>query len=110
MINLSSNKIRVRCIECKEEHFIEIKNIFNDKMQRSLGYEYEHEYAGELQCSKCNDLIKIKLTIFEYPKDWINYIDIGEEGCLIMNKIEHSENNVIITDNKSISIINSDII
>ena len=40
MIKFENSKIRVRCLECKEEHFIEMKHIGTEKEQRTLGYEY----------------------------------------------------------------------
>ena len=42
MIKLKNNLVRVRCLECKEEHFIEMKHIGTDKEQRSMSIEYEH--------------------------------------------------------------------
>ena len=53
-----NNKIRVRCLECKEEHFIEMKYIVTDKEQRSIGFEYEHIHKGKLKCS-CGEDMKL---------------------------------------------------
>jgi hypothetical protein len=92
MIKINKDKIRVRCLECKEEHFIPLNHISTDKEQRSLGYEYEHTYQGDLNCSNCTDDIKISLLIYEYPKGWINYVDTVNEGCLVMGDIEYDKN------------------
>lgn len=98
MIELNTNKVRVRCLECKEEHFIDIEFKCTHKEQRSLGYEYEHSYIGNLKCSKCNEEMILEIIIFEYPKDWVNFIDENNYGCLIMDDIKHIENKVIFND------------
>jgi len=46
MIEFKNPLVRVRCLECREEHFIEMKYIGTDKEQRSIGFEYEHIYRG----------------------------------------------------------------
>jgi hypothetical protein len=80
-------QIRVRCLECREEHFIEMKLIGTEKQQRSLGYEYEHIARGELKCSHCDNEMKLLISIYEYPKGFINYIDVSNESCLEMDDI-----------------------
>ncbi|MCK9446094.1 hypothetical protein M0Q50_04290 [bacterium] len=90
-----NNKIRVRCLECKEEHFIKMKHIVTDKEQRSIGFEYEHIHKGKLKCS-CGEDMKLLTTIFEYPKGIINYVDTSEKSCLIMDNI--LEKDIIFVD------------
>ena len=98
MIELNTNKIRVRCLECKEEHFIDIELKHTDKEQRSLGYEYEYTYVGEMECSKCNEQMILEFIIFEYPKSIVNSVDENNYGCLIMDDIKYIDNKVIFND------------
>lgn len=86
MIELKNNKIRVRCLECKDEHFIEMKLINTDKVQRSVSFEYEYTYYGELACT-CGENMKIEIIIWEYPKGILNYHDISNESCLSMDEL-----------------------
>lgn len=88
MIAFKNNSVRVRCLECKEEHFIEMKHLGTDKQQRNFGYEYEHIFRGEMKCSHCGDNMRLLTTVFEYPKEIINYVDVADEGCLIMDDIK----------------------
>jgi len=99
MIELNTNKVRVRCLECREEHFIEIELKGTEKEQRSMGYEYEHTYKGKMRCTNCGEKMKLEIIIFEYPKDWVNYVDESNKGCLIMDKTKHSDNKVIFNEN-----------
>lgn len=100
MIKLNTNKIRVRCLECREEHFIEIKLKGTEKEQRSFGYEYEYTYKGKMKCSKCGEKMKLETIIFEYPKNYVNYIDEGNEGCCIMDNATHSDDMVMFNTKK----------
>ena len=86
MIELKNNKIRVRCLECKDEHFIEMRLINTDKVQRSVGFEYEYTYYGELACT-CGENMKFEIIIWEYPKGIINYYESSNEKCLLMDKL-----------------------
>lgn len=81
------DKIRVRCLECQEEHFIEMKHISTEKEQRSISFEYEYIFRGELKCSHCGEEMRLLTTVFEYPKGIINYIDNCEESCISMEEI-----------------------
>ena len=85
-----NNKIRVRCLECRNEHYIDMINIGTEKEQRSFGFEYEHIFRGKLRCD-CGENMKILTNIYEYPKDIINYIDTSEKSCLIMDKISKKD-------------------
>ena len=46
------DKVRVRCLECREDHVIEMNCIETDKSQRSLGFEYEHTFRGSSTVNK----------------------------------------------------------
>lgn len=95
MIKFKIPKLRVRCLECREEHFIEMKHIGTDKEQRSLGFEYEHTYRGELKCSHCGEDMKLLTIIFEYSKGFLNYYETSEESCLTMDELTDNSFNVI---------------
>jgi len=88
------NKIRVRCLECSEEHFIEMKLIGTEKQQRTISFEYEYIFRGELRCS-CDEEMKLLTTIYEYPKGILNYIDHGDESCITMDEITEDSINII---------------
>lgn len=90
MIQIKNNLVRVRCLECNEEHFIEMKHVGTDKVQRTIGYEYEHVYSGELKCSHCSDDMKLLTTIWEFPKGILNHHETKSESCLIMDDIDFS--------------------
>lgn len=87
MIKFINNILRVRCLDCKEEHFIEMKHIGTDKVQRSISFEYEHIYRGEIKCSQCGEDMKLLTTIFEYPNGILNYHETNNESCLVMDDI-----------------------
>ena len=95
MIEFKNNLIKVRCLECKEEHFIEMKYIETNKTQRSFGFEYEYTYIGELKCSDCNEPMKLLTTIFEYPKGVLNYHETNNESCLVIDYITNDSFNVL---------------
>ena len=99
MIEFKNALVRIRCMECKEEHFIEMKHIGTDKEQRNMGFEYEHIFRGELKCSNCGEDMRIISTIYEYPKGIINYIETNNESCLEMDEITGDSLNII--DNNS---------
>jgi hypothetical protein len=102
MIEFKNPSIRVRCLECKEEHFIEMRHIGTEKEQRTLSFEYEHIYRGELKCSHCGEDMRLLTTIFEYPKGILNYHETKNESCLVMDGINDDSLNVfhIITSTK----------
>lgn len=87
MIKFKNPFVRVRCLECKEEHFIYMKHIKSDKEQRSIGFEYEHIYRGELKCSYCGEDMGLLTTIFEFPKGILNYHETNNRSCLEMDDI-----------------------
>lgn len=95
MINFKNNLIKVRCLECKKEHLIEMKCIGTYKDQRSIGFEYEYTYSGELKCSYCCENMKLLTTIFEYPKGILNYYETNTESCLVMNEITEEILNIL---------------
>ena len=49
MIEFKNPFIRVKCLECREDNFIEIKYVGIDKKQRSIDFEYEYIHRGELK-------------------------------------------------------------
>lgn len=95
MIEFKNPLIRVRCLECKEQNFIEMKLIGTEKEQRSLGFEYEHIYRGELKCSHCSEEMRLLTTIFEYPKGFLNYQETNNKSCLVMDDITKDSFNVV---------------
>jgi len=90
MIKFKNNQVRVRCLECRNEHFINMEFIKTDKQQRSISFEYEHTFKGKLKCSNCGEKMKLKIMIYEYPKGILNYIDIGNKSCLEMDTFDES--------------------
>ena len=92
MIKLKNNKIKVKCLECKKYHEIEIKHISTEKEQRNISYEYEHIYDGYIKCDKCGDKIGIILEIYEYPKTFVNSIYPTNKGCTIVSDISFNKN------------------
>ncbi len=95
MIEFKNPLVRVRCLECKEEHFIEMKHEGTEKKQRSISFEYEYTYRGELKCSHCGEDMKLLTTIFEYPKGDLNYHETNNESCLVMDEICDDSFNVL---------------
>ena len=95
MIEFKNPLVRVRCLECREEHLIEIKHIGTDKEQRIIGFEYEHIYKGELKCSNCEEDMRLSTTIFEFPKGFLNYHETNNESCLVMDDITDDSLNVL---------------
>ena len=96
MIEFKNPSLRVICLECREEHFIEMKHIRTDKEQRSIGFEYEHTYRGELKCSHCGEDMGLLTTIFEFPKGILNYHETNNESCLVMDDITDDSLNVLL--------------
>ena len=95
MIEFKTPLVRVRCLECKEEHFIEMKYIGTEKEQKSISFEYEHLYGGESKCSHCGEDMKLLTTIFEYPKGILNYHETNNESCLVMEDITDDSFNIL---------------
>lgn len=93
MVEFKIPKLRVRCLECKKEHFIEMKLKKTDKVQHSISFEYEYTYYGKLKCS-CGEKMKLETMIFEYPKRILNYYENAEESCLTMDTLTDDTFNV----------------
>jgi hypothetical protein len=115
MIDFNNNKVRVRCIDCKEEHFIEVNQTDIHKEPRSIGTEYEHTFNGELKCKTCGADMKLEIIIYEYPKGFLNYIDIGTKSCIELDSIkeqlyidETKENTFVSTAKKTSFTISDD--
>lgn len=72
-----------------------MKYIGTDEEQRSVSFEYEHTYRGELKCSHCGEDMRLLKTIFEYPKGFLNYHETNNESCLIMCSITDDSLNVL---------------
>ena len=87
MVNLKHNLVRVRCLECSTTHSILMQLIGSEKEQRSLSFEYEHIFRGELTCEHCNTAMRLLTTVYEYPKGIINYIEQTNQACLILDAI-----------------------
>jgi len=82
-------------MECREEHFIEMELIGTEKEQRAFGFEYEYTYRGGVKCTHCGEEMQLWSLIYEYPKGQLNYVDIDNESCLVMDDMK--EDNFIIT-------------
>jgi hypothetical protein len=87
MIEFKNPLVRVRCLECKELHFIQMKYIDTDKFQRSIGFEYEHIFRGELKCSHCEEKMQLITIIYEFPKGVLNYHETSSKSCLWLDEI-----------------------
>jgi hypothetical protein len=85
MLKYKNPLLKVRCLECKEEQHIKMEHLTTDKVQRTIGFEYEHVFRGETTCSHCEEKLKVLSTIFEFPKDTYNYHDINSEACLVID-------------------------
>lgn len=94
MIEFKNTLVRVRCLECKEENFIQMGYIGTEKEQRFIYFEYEHIYRGELKCSHCDEEMKLLTTIFEYPKGFLTYHETDTESCLVMDDITNNSFNI----------------
>jgi hypothetical protein len=95
MVQFKNPLVRVRCLECKEQNFIELKYIGTHKQQRSIGNEYEHQFRGELKCSHCVEEMRLLTTIYEFPKGFINYHETNNKSCLVMDDITEDSLNVL---------------
>ena len=49
-------------------------------------------------CTHCGEQMRTLIIVYEYPKDFINYIDNSDEGCLIMEDV--TEESLILTEDK----------
>jgi len=87
MIKFKYPFVRIRCLECREEHFIEMKHLGTEKEQQSISFECQHIYRGKLKCSHCSEEMKLLITLFEYPKGFLNYHETNNESCLVMDDI-----------------------
>ena len=95
MVELIDDNIRVRCMECKTEHFLKLELKSTIKEARTMGYEYQHEFYNDpINCNKCNEEFKLNFLVYEYPKGFTTYIDIGNEGCLEMENKESQLENI----------------
>lgn len=95
MIYINQNKIRVSCYGCRNVQFIPIEHKNTFKVQRTMGFEYEHEFKGNLVCPDCGEKLALEILCFEYPDGILNYVDIENEGC-----VELDDNTKIFTFDK----------
>ena len=95
MIEFKDNKVKIKCLECQIYHFIDMIYIGTEKEQRSFGFEYEHEYCGKLKCPNCNEELQLIILLYEYPKSMINYIDINNKSCNVIDNIDNDYFNII---------------
>lgn len=95
MIELKNPLVKVKCLECGEKHSIDIKLIGTEKEQRSISFEYEHTYRGEKKCSHCDEEMSLLIEIYEYPKEFLNSLEIKNKSCNLLDKI--TEESLIIT-------------
>ncbi len=95
MIEFKDPNIKIRCTECKEENHIYMKYLGTEKEQRTIGFEYEHTYRGESECSNCDEKMRLLITLYEFPKGIFNYIDINKKSCLLMDDITEDKFNII---------------
>ncbi len=95
MIEFKNPLLRVRCLECKEEHHIDMKHIGTEKELRNIGFEYEYIFRGELKCSNCDGNMRLITTIYEFPKGELNYHQTDSEGCSLQDVITDDLLNVL---------------
>jgi hypothetical protein len=95
MFEFKSSKINVKSLESFEKYSIDMKHIETEKYQRSIGFEYVHVYMGELKDNSDN-VMKLVVTIFEFPKGIFNYIEIENDSCLVIDEISENSFNYVI--------------
>lgn len=105
MVEFKNDIIKVRCLECRESQSIKVNHVGTEKEQRTMGFEYEHEFTGEINCDKCGENLKLLITVYEYPKGIVNYIDIADENCVVTDEINNESFYVIEDDHTKIKVL-----
>jgi hypothetical protein len=95
MVEFKEDKVRVRCLECDDWFDITLKHFKTYKEQRSVSFEYEHIFRGELKCPVCEEIMKINITVFEYPKGIINCVNCEGVSCLILDDINENSFKIV---------------
>jgi len=94
MIRIKNSEIKVKCMGCKETHYIKTKLRSTEREQRNIDYEYFHQYHGE-KCCKCGEKLLVEVDVYEYPQGFLGYNEDRGENCVIL-----SEDYFEITDEK----------
>ena len=91
MLKITNKTINLKCNECG--HVLQIKtsalNVTEEILDpdRQMGQEYEYDFKGDFQCSKCRNDMQVCIKGFEYPKGAYNSQDEETHGCSILGGI-----------------------
>ena len=79
----------IRCSSCGTEYTIDTDSLDEDISyigESGMGEEYQHTFAGEIECDRCRQIMVFRLLGFEYPVGAKEYQDSEAEGCEIIEE------------------------
>lgn len=79
----------IRCLSCGAEYTIDTDSLDEDVSyigEGGMGEQYQHTFAGEIECDRCRQLMVFRLLGFEYPVGAKEYQDSEAEGCEIIEE------------------------
>ena len=79
----------IRCSSCGTEYTISTDILDEDVSyigKGGMGEQYQHTFAGEIECDRCRQLMVFRLLGFEYPVGAKEYQDSEAEGCEIIEE------------------------
>lgn len=90
MYKLKIETIDVLCKNCLTKHSVKLDYIETAELKRNIGIEYEIIYNNDVFKCVCGENIDVNLTIVEYPKGILNFIDTINRGCYIETVIDET--------------------
>lgn len=87
-MNLVGNLI-IRCSTCGAEYEIDTDSLDEDVFcigEGGMGEQYQHAFAGEMECDRCGQSLAFRVNGFEYPVGAKDYQNSESEGCEIIEE------------------------
>ena len=79
----------IRCLSCGAEYTIDTDSLDEDVSyigEGGMGEQYQHTFAGEIECDHCRQHMIFRLLGFEYSVGAKEYQDSEAEGCEIIEE------------------------
>lgn len=79
----------IRCSSCGAEYRIDTGTLDEDVFyigEGGMGEQFQHTFAGEVECDRCGQTMTFRLLGFEYPVGAKEYQDSESEGCEIIEE------------------------
>lgn len=81
--------LTIRCSACGMEYTIVTDSLDEDVSyigEGGMGEQYQHTFAGEIECERCRQHMIFRLLGFEYPVGAKEYQTSESDGCEIIEE------------------------